>query len=134
MEIKLGDFVISKYFNPKRSIYYIAPEIIINGIYTEKSDMCSLGCIIYELLNLRKYYDDKENNEIKAINSKKYNNKWQEIINSLLEKDYNKRMNINQVYDIILNEIKINELKNEIKNININNQIDYKNLLLVKYI
>ena len=39
-------------------------------------------------------------------------------------------MDINQVYDIILNEIKINELKNEIKNININNQIDYKNFII----
>ena len=112
MEIKLGDFVISKYFNPKGSIYYIAPEIIINGIYNEKSDMYSLGCIIYELLNLRKYYDDKEKDEIKMIDSKKYNNKWQEIINSLLVKDYNKRMNINQVYDIILNEINNNYLNN----------------------
>ena len=39
-------------------------------------------------------------------------------------------MNINKVYDIILNEIKINELKNEIKNININNQMDYKNIII----
>ena len=121
MEIKLGDFAISKYFNPKGSINYKAPEILINKIYNEKSDMYSLGCIIYELFNLRKYYDDKENNEIKAINSKKYNNKWQEIINSLLEKDYNKRMNINQVYDLILNEIKINEL-------NTNNNSDINSL------
>ena len=86
----------------------MAPEILRDGKYNEKSDMYSLGCIIYELFNLRIYHNDILSDNIKTIDSKKYNNKWQEIINSLLEPDYNKRMNINQVYDIILNEIKIN--------------------------
>ena len=71
MEIKIGDFGISKQFNPNKeytntifkvgSIEYMSPEIKKLGIYNEKSDMYSLGCIIYELLNLRKYFDDKEN-------------------------------------------------------------------------
>ena len=39
------------------------------------------------------------------------------MINSLLQKDYNKRMGINILYNIILNEI---------KNININ----YKNIII----
>ena len=123
MEIKIGDFGISKQFNPnkeftqtlnqKGSLFYMAPEILIKGIYNEKSDMYSLGCIIYELFNLRKYYDDKENDEIKKIDSN-YNNKWQEIIDSLLQKNYNKRMDINQVYDIILKEKYINFIIGEI--------------------
>ena len=53
--------------------------------------------------------------EIKKIDSNIYKNKWQEIINSLLEIDYNKR--INQVYDIkdiILNELNINIIIGEI--------------------
>ena len=44
----------------------MAPEIIRDGIYNEKSDMYSLGYIIYELFNLSKYYDDifmKEENK-----------------------------------------------------------------------
>ena len=53
--------------------------------------MYSLGCIIYELFNLRKFYDDNLMNEIKKIDSGIYNNKWQEIINSLLQSDFNKR-------------------------------------------
>ena len=140
MEIKIGDFGISKQFNPNKdylntplrqgSLFYMAPEISRDGIFNEKSDMYSLGCIIYELFNLRIYHNDILSDNIKTIDSKKYNNKWQEIINSLLEPDYNKRMNVNQVYDIILNEIKINELKNEIKNININNQMDNKNFII----
>ena len=92
--------------------------------------MYSLGCIIYELFNLSKYYDDRLFEEVKSIDYKKYNNKWQEIINSLLQKDYNKRMDINGVYNIILNEININEIENEINNININNQINYENIII----
>ena len=139
-EIKIGDFGISKYFGTNKeytktlkkagSIEYLAPEILIDGIYNEKSDMYSLGCIIYELFNLSKYYIDNLIHKIKKIDSNIYNKKWQEIINSLLQKNYNKRMNINKVYDIILNEIKINELENEINNININNEINNKNIII----
>ena len=133
-EIKIGDFGISKYFggnkvytttlNKAGSIYYIAPEIIRKGIYNEKSDMYSLGCIIYELFNLNIYYNDKFDNEIKKIDSNIYNSKWQEIINSLSEIDHNKRKDINTVYDIILNEININELKIKINNLNIEKEKD----------
>ena len=85
MVIKIGDFGISKQLNPNKenaktlnkagNIYYLAPEIIRDGIYNKKSDMYSLGCIIYELFNLSKYHDDKDDNKIKKINSN-YNNKW----------------------------------------------------------
>ena len=75
--------------------------------------MYSLGCIIYELFNLRKYYNDNLMNEIKKIDSNIYDNKWQEIIDSLLKGNYNDRMDINEVYDILLNEINKNELENE---------------------
>ena len=139
-DIKIGDFGISKLFNPNKeytttlnkagTIEYCAPEIRIKGIYNEKTDMYSLGCIIYELFHLSKYYDNNIRHEIKKIDSNIYNKKWQEIINSLLQINYNKRMNINKVYDIILNEIKINELENEINNININNQINNENIII----
>ena len=124
MEIKIGNFSKSKQLNPnkvytqtlneKESIEYIAPETLIKGISNEKSDMYSLGCIIYELLNLRKYYNDKTMNEIKKIDTDIYNIKWQEIINSLLEIDNSKRMNINEVLYIIFNELNKNIIIGEI--------------------
>ena len=111
MEIKIGDFGISKQFDPnkeyaitknKKGKYeYMSPEILTKGIYNKKSDMYSLGCIIYELFHLSKYFIDKQYYEIKNIDSNIYNNKWQGIINSLLQKDYNQRMDINQVYESI---------------------------------
>ena len=145
MDIKIGDLGISKYFGSNKeftktiykagSIYYMAPEIRKKFIYNEKSDMYSLGCIIYELFHLSTYYDDKFDNEIKKIDNNIYNSKWQEIINSLLQNDYKKRMDIDKVYNILLNEIKINELENKINNININNvtlgkSFNNKNIIL----
>ena len=136
-DIKIGDFGISKQYNPNKeyintkykvgSVEYMSPEIRKKGIYNEKTDMYSLGCIIYELFHLSKYYDDKDYEEVKKIDSNIYDKKWQEIINSLLQTDYKKRMNINQVYDIIkeinCKNIIIGEIYINKKNINEDIQI-----------
>ena len=112
MNIKIGDFGISKQFdsfktqitnNRAGSDYYISPEIINNGIYNFKSDIYSLGCIIYELFNFSIYFKDKYSDKIKKLN----NNKWQILIDSLLQPDYNKRFNINQVIHFLENEFNI---------------------------
>ena len=136
MIIKIGDFGISKLFDSHKKYmqtknragteYYISPEID-DGIYNEKSDIWSLGCIIYELFNLSFYYKDAIRREIKKIDSSFYNNKWQELIDSLLKIDYNKRFNINQVNKFLKEElVKINLIdsieliKNKINNNKIN--------------
>ena len=75
MNIKIGDFGISKQLNREYTstinkagtLEYTAPEIMNDeGIYNEKSDMWSLGCIIYELFTLRIYFKDKFFEQIKA--------------------------------------------------------------------
>ena len=83
MNIKIGDFGISKQLsynkaytstqNKGGSLFYIAPEILVDGIYNEKSDIWSFGCIIYELFNLRNYFLDKQKNEIKKLDDELYN-------------------------------------------------------------
>ena len=130
MNIKIGDFGISKQLSSYKeytkttkkigSEDYAAPEIKYKGIYNEKSDIWSLGCIIYELFNLNIYTKDKFMNEIKEINSDIYNNKWQKLIDSLLQIDYKKRFDINQVIKFLENEININ-IKNSFEN-EINNK------------
>ena len=107
MDIKIGGFGISKQLNSNQThrksinrtgtFNYMAPEISNDGIYNEKSDMWSLGCIIYELFTLNIYYKDAICREIKKIDSDIYNNKWQKLIDSLLQTDYKKRFDINQV-------------------------------------
>ena len=95
MNVKIGDFGISKEFNSYKTLamstkkfgtkYYAAPEILLKGLYNVKSDIWSLGCIIYELFHLQIYYKDAIRREIKKIDSNIYNNKWQILIDSLLE-------------------------------------------------
>ena len=76
--------------------------------------MWSLGCIIYELFNLSIYNKDKTFNEIKQIDNKNYKNKWQILIDSLLEPDYKKRLNINQVNQFLENILNKNIITGEI--------------------
>ena len=127
MEIKIGYFGISKQLNSYKTHiltvnkagfnYYIAPEIIYKGIYNEKSDLWSLGCIIYELFTLSIYSEDKSFDEIKKIDADVYNCKWQELIDSLLQGNYYKRFDINQVnkflkknFNIIVNKYDNNQI------------------------
>ena len=134
MNIKLGDFGISKQLDSYKSLKislnragtynYIAPEISDKGIFNEKSDIWSLGCIIYELFTLNNYFNDKIIQDIKKIDYDIYNYKWQELIDSLLQKDYNKRFDIYQVTEFLENELKDN-INNKISNkyLNKNNKI-----------
>ena len=117
MDIKIGDFGLSKQMNLYKtyaitinkagSDFYIAPEIKYKGIYNDKSDIWSLGCILYELFTLNIYAKDKLFDELKKINSDIYNYKWQELINSLLIADYTKRFNINQVNNFLKDKLNI---------------------------
>ena len=153
MDIKIGDFGISKQLDLYKthtltikkagSDYYIAPEIKYKGIYNEKSDIWSLGCIIYELFTLNVYSIDKSFDELKKIDSDIYNYKWQELIDSLLKADFKKRFDINQVNEFLKNKLNINykennqleKIEKKIKNMNINSEISnkslYKNNLII---
>ncbi|KAL4479473.1 hypothetical protein ABPG72_011795 [Tetrahymena utriculariae] len=59
--VKIGDFGISKQLENSMdkantlvgTPYYLSPEICQNKPYTYKSDMWSLGCVIYELCSLK---------------------------------------------------------------------------------
>ena len=66
------------------------------------------------LFNLNTYYDDRIMNDIKKINPDFYNNKWQELIDSLLQPDYKKRFDINQVLNFLENRLNNNHKNNKI--------------------
>ena len=112
-KIKIGDFGISKiskeYANTQiGKHHYFAPEIEKGNKYNNKIDIYSLGCIIYELLTLNEYYIDTViDKKDGKININIYNPKWQKLIDLLLQKDYNKRPDIDKVYKFINDEIKL---------------------------
>ena len=129
MKIKIGNFGIAKQLNSYEtqitknkagSFYYRAPEILVKGKYNIKSDMWSLGCILYELLTLNMYYNDNIFNGIKKIDVNIYNNKWQKLINLLLQTDYDKRPGIDQIFNILEDK---KEIKRDLSDNNLGNHL-----------
>ena len=135
-EIKIGDFGISKELNSYKkytktnkkqgTLYYTSPEILNEGIYNDKADIWSLGCIIYELFHLSTHFLDNMMQDIKQIDNQIYNQKWQDLIDSLLQIDYNNRPDINYIVDFIscdeLKKIDNNDDSNKNSN-EINNNV-----------
>ncbi|XP_013414231.1 serine/threonine-protein kinase Nek1 isoform X2 [Lingula anatina] len=63
--VKLGDFGIAKVLNSTVELartcigtpYYLSPEICENKPYNNKSDIWSLGCVLYELTTLKHAFE-----------------------------------------------------------------------------
>jgi len=112
--IKIGDFGISNKLEKNQSYTYtmkgrgnspyMPPEIIEGCIskITNKVDIYSLGCIIYELFTKRKYHDDKMWGNAK-IDTDLYNREWQNLIEDLLKKESSERPDIEKVIKVIKN-------------------------------
>ena len=107
--VKLGDFGLARNLNSNRDFattclgtpYYMSPEIN-DGMYDEKSDIWALGCVIYEMAQLRTPFigfgiEDLKNHIINSepqrISSKYSDSLWN-IIRSMLEKDPQQRPTI----------------------------------------
>ena len=109
-KIKIGGFGIANRFNFKNKKYeaqintplYEAPEITKGLKYNNKIDIWSFGCILYELCSLKHYYFSKN----KAINTEKYGEKFQNIIDIILIDDYNKRPSAKEILEVLDDDIK----------------------------
>lgn len=114
--VKLGDFGIAKLLDhttafAKTSIgtpFYLSPEICEGKQYNAKSDIWSLGCVLYELCTLKKPFDSNcINGLIIKIISKNpepipncYSKSLKELVKKLLRKNPVKRPSIQEILNL----------------------------------
>eukprot|EP01012_Entosiphon_sulcatum_P059232 TRINITY_DN8358_c0_g1_i3.p1 TRINITY_DN8358_c0_g1~~TRINITY_DN8358_c0_g1_i3.p1 ORF type:complete len:1148 (+),score=328.99 TRINITY_DN8358_c0_g1_i3:95-3538(+) len=114
--VKLGDFGISTILRHTVSMahtkcgtpYYFSPEICANKPYNQKSDIWSLGCILYELCALRHPFNGNSMNElIQRICSGKYpaipsvySEDLRYLLAALLNVDPNQRPTVSQILSL----------------------------------
>lgn len=112
--IKLGDFGISKELSTTNDFtktgvgtpYYISPEICRGEKYNYKSDIWSLGCLIYESCSFQRPFHSKSitvlvnnivNKQPIALDTSLYCPQLISLINSMMHKDPLKRPDIKEV-------------------------------------
>ncbi len=122
--IKIGDFGIAQLYNYKNQnninigiITYLSPEIIKNLNYNYKSDIWSLGIVLYELTQLFNPFIDEdttdkeiimhiENGEYFNFLNLEYSEKLLNLIDEMLKVPPNKRIELNEIilecYTIII--------------------------------
>ncbi len=127
--VKLGDFGIAKCLNmtldKAKTIvgtpYYLSPEIVQSKPYNFKSDIWSLGVLLYEMLALKMPFDAKSLpmltlkiikgnfGSIPSCFSKDVKN----LVTTLMQVDSNKRPSVNDVLKLPIIKNKIKEFLNE---------------------
>lgn len=124
--IKMGDFGIAKILDhtgqlSKTAIgtpYYLSPEICQGKSYNAKSDVWSLGCVLYELCTLNHAFDSNCMNGLimKILRSRHspipytYSQNLRSLVDSLLDKDQRKRPSVNQILRKDFIKARINNL------------------------
>ncbi|XP_074654036.1 serine/threonine-protein kinase Nek9-like [Tubulanus polymorphus] len=112
--IKLGDFGISKMLDSNSAMaqsyvgtpYYMSPELIRGDQYDQKSDIWACGCVLYELLTLKKTFDATNPLRLAAeivsgdfddVDKDFYSPAIISIVHLLLDKDPSKRPNAEEI-------------------------------------
>ena len=149
LQCKLGDMNVSKVIKEKvlrtqtGTPYYASPEVWRDEPYSYKSDLWSIGCVIYEMCQFEPPFNGKDLDELfenvclgktKRINKCYSDDLWKMIL-MLLQNDPEKRVNCEEFLDSDLIRNKINELKNNPntnyegylleENINLKNENDF---------
>ena len=150
-QCKLGDMNVSKVIKDKVLLtqtgtpYYASPEVWNDEPYSYKSDLWSIGCVIYELCALRPPFKGKNLDElygnvckgnIERISHIYSDDLWKMIM-MLLQVDVHKRVNCDSFLQSKLIIRKKNELKQKNKDFNyIENKLEnnYNNGILLSTI
>ena len=112
--VKLGDFGVARQMQGTASLaqtqigtpYYLSPEIYEDQPYGKKSDVWSLGVILYELLTLELPFQAKNLAALARkvltqapppINRDDYSEEMQELVDATLEKTPASRPTVGQI-------------------------------------
>ncbi|KAK9809093.1 hypothetical protein WJX72_009300 [[Myrmecia] bisecta] len=111
--LKLGDFGVSKVLNSTYQLagtavgtpYYLSPEICQNRSYNAKTDIWSLGCILYEMITFRHPFEGASMRQLisKIIKgsylpiSAGYSRGMRELVDSMLQVDSSRRPTANDL-------------------------------------
>ncbi len=105
--IKIGDLGVAKMLNQTANMahtvvgtpYYLSPELCEEKPYNNKSDIWSLGCVLYELCTLKHPFEAQNQGALilKILRGKynpissNYSKPLHEMVDRLLLKDYRQR-------------------------------------------
>jgi NIMA (never in mitosis gene a)-related kinase 1/4/5 len=114
-EVKIGDFGISRvlqhtYDCAQTAIgtpYYLSPEICQEKPYNQKSDIWSLGCILYEMVTLRHAFDasSMKGLVVKILRGTYpsipscYSQNLRDLIDEMLQKDAQNRPSVKKILE-----------------------------------
>jgi len=129
--VKLGDFGIAKCLDgtldKAKTIvgtpYYLSPEIVNNKPYAFKSDIWSLGILLYEMCALKMPFDGNSLPQLSLkISSGAYNplppcfsRELRNLVAWMLNKEINKRPNINEILKQSIVKSRIKQYLNEVE-------------------
>jgi NIMA (never in mitosis gene a)-related kinase len=121
--VKLGDFGIARVLSNTKSRaktvvgtpYYLSPEIIESSPYNFKSDIWSLGVLLYEMCALQPPFNASSLHQLaqKIVSGKfekvprQYSLQMNQLITAMLTKEPRRRPNINDILKMPIIEKRI---------------------------